>query len=366
MSEESTRILVVDDDPDIRELLADYIAKQGLSVTTVADGASMDRELAEGSYDLVLLDLMIPGEGGLSIAQRLKRTTQMPIIMLTALNDSVETVVGLELGADDYVSKPFNPRVLLARIRAVLRRPRTSFTEQAYDGARILIVDDDEDIRTLLSNYLTQQGFIVATATGGADMDRVLAEQDADLVLLDLRMPGEEGLHVAARLKQSHNLPIIIMTAVDEEIEQVVGLEIGADDYVGKPFEPRELLARIKAVLRRSASTESERPSPDGIYRFGAYTLDSRHIRLSKNDGSLVTLTSGEFELLTVLAQHPFQVLNRDQILELLPSEDSSRVDRSIDVRVTRLRSKIETDPSEPAFIRTVWGKGYMFCPEPY
>ena len=365
MIDESKRILVVDDDPDIRELLAEYITNQGLSVTAVGDGARMDDALSRHEYDLVILDLMMPGEDGLSIARRLKRTSNLPIIMLTALRDSVDTVVGLELGADDYVGKPFNPRVLLARIRAVLRRHESVGIQQSYDGSTVLVVDDDEEIRNLLAEYLSNQGFKVVTALDAREMDVQLSTHDVDLVLLDLRMPGEDGLHVATRLKQAGDLPIIIMTAIGDEVEQVVGLELGADDYINKPFEPRELLARVKAVLRRSVAENAEGLSDDGVFNFGEYCLDPRHIRLSKNDGSIVSLTSGEFELLHALVRHPFEVLDRDRIQELLYRDDRSGVDRSIDVRVTRLRGKIENDPSDPVFIRTIWGKGYMFCPYP-
>lgn len=364
MIDETKRILVVDDDPDIRELLAEYISNQGLSVTAVGDGARMDDALSQHHYDLVILDLMMPGEDGLSIARRLKRNTNLPIIMLTALRDSVDTVVGLELGADDYVGKPFNPRVLLARIRAVLRRHESVGIQQAHEDSTLLVVDDDEEIRNLLGEYLTNQGFKVVTALDAREMDAQLSSQDIDLVLLDLRMPGEDGLHVATRLKKAGDLPIIIMTAIGDDVEQVVGLELGADDYINKPFEPRELLARVKAVLRRSTEERVE-PLTDGVFNFGEYCLDPKRIRLSKSDGSIVALTSGEFELLHALVRHPFEVLDRDRIHDLLYRDDRPGVDRSIDVRVTRLRGKIETDPSDPVFIRTVWGKGYMFCPYP-
>lgn len=325
----------------------------------------MDHALSQHDYDLVILDLMMPGEDGLSIARRLKRSSDLPIIMLTALSDSVDTVVGLELGADDYVGKPFNPRVLLARIRAVLRRHESVGTHQSFDGSTLLVVDDDEEIRNLLATYLTNQGFNVVTSLDAKEMDLQLSMNKVDLVLLDLRMPGEDGLHVATRLKQTQDLPIIIMTAVGDEVEQVVGLELGADDYINKPFEPRELLARVKAVLRRSGDELITGLSEENVYPFGEFSLDPKHIRLSKSDGSVVSLTSGEFDLLHVLVRHPFEVLDRDRILGLLHQEDRSGVDRSIDVRITRLRGKVEIDPSDPVFIRTIWGKGYMFCPYP-
>ena len=362
MNDQSTQILVVDDDPDIRELLAEYISGQGIGVTAVEDGVAMDRALAKNTYDLVVLDLMMPGEDGLTIARRLKRTTSLPIIMLTALKDSVDTVVGLELGADDYIGKPFNPRVLLARIRALLRRPSSGNVEQIFENSTVLVVDDDEEICSLLAEYLTQQGFNLITAKDGKEMDDMLLQNDVDVILLDLRMPGEDGLHIASRLKQDASVPIIVMTAIGDDVEQVVSLELGADDYINKPFQPREMLARIKAVLRRTDSGYRLNTSGDGTYRFGEYTLDTHHFWLRKDDGSEVSLTSAEFELLSVLVQHPFQVLNRDRILDLLSVEERSNADRSIDVRVTRLRSKIEKDPSTPRYIRTIWGKGYMFC----
>lgn len=323
----------------------------------------MDEALHTHQYDLIVLDLMLPGEDGLSIAKRLKQVTTAPIIMLTALSDSIDRVVGLEVGADDYVAKPFSPRILLARIRSVLRRRNIPYKDQVHHVGKILVVDDDPNIRELLSDYLTKQGFDVVTVADGTELEVELSRTDFDLLILDLKIPGEDGQQLTSRLVRDHDLPFIMMTAMGDEIEQVVGLELGADDYIDKPINPRELLARIKAVLRRNVGTTTMR-SGDGIYRFGDFVFDATQMSLTRQDGEIIPLTSGEYELLNVLVRHPYRTLDRERILELLGDENKSGIDRSIDVRITRLRSKIESNPSHPMFIKTVWGKGYMFCPE--
>ena len=224
--------------------------------------------------------------------------------------------------------------------------------------ATLLVVDDDAEIRELIQAYLDKQGYHVICVEDGSAMDEALAASSVDLILLDLMLPGEDGLSIAKRLKQTRNTPIIMVSAQGEEVDRIVGLEIGADDYIGKPFNPRELLARIRAVMRRNAAPEVDRQ----VVEFGTFRLDLNAHRLTEGDRA-VPLTSGEFDLLSILVQHPNKVLDRDRIVELLSSGQRSPFDRSVDVRVTRLRSKIETDPSAPDYIRTVWGKGYMFCP---
>lgn len=229
----------------------------------------------------------------------------------------------------------------------------------------MLVVDDDPELRELTQAYLAQQGYQVATAADGQEMDRVLAQRDIDLVILDLMLPGEDGLSIAKRLKGEMGLPIIMVSAQGEDVDRIVGLEIGADDYIAKPFNPRELLARIRAVLRRvaAASESAGAGETSGSARFGEFELDLNAHRLSKQ-GQSVPLTSGEFDLLSILVKHPNRVLDRDRILDLLTGAERSPFDRSIDVRVTRLRSKIEKDPATPIYIKTIWGKGYMFCPD--
>jgi two-component system phosphate regulon response regulator OmpR len=227
---------------------------------------------------------------------------------------------------------------------------------------RLLVVDDDAELRELAHAYLTQQGFDVETVADGPGMDARLRDGAFDLLILDLMLPGEDGLSIAKRLKGRVDLPIIMVSAQGEDVDRIVGLEVGADDYIAKPFNPRELLARIRAVLRR-AHTQPAEDATAAVFRFGDFEMDTNAHRLSRN-GQLVGLTSGEFDLLAVLVKHPNKVLDRDRILDLLTGAERSPFDRSIDVRVTRLRSKIEPNPSSPIYIKTIWGKGYMFCPE--
>ena len=230
-------------------------------------------------------------------------------------------------------------------------------------ASTLLVVDDDVELRELTAEYLTQQGYRVVTAEDAKAMDSVLFEHSVDLVILDLMLPGEDGLSIAKRLKASSALPIIMVSAQGEDIDRIVGLEIGADDYLAKPFNPRELLARVRAVLRRGTGLADSNKGKATLFEFGDCKLDIKSHQFTRA-GELVPLTSGEFDLLSILVAHPNQVLNRDRILDLLTGAERSPFDRSIDVRVTRLRGKLEPDPAQPAFIKTVWGKGYMFCPD--
>lgn len=225
---------------------------------------------------------------------------------------------------------------------------------------RLLVVDDDPELRELITAYLEKQGYDIVAAEDGPAMDQTLARGGIDLVILDLMLPGEDGLSIAKRLKRETDLPIIIVSAQGEDVDRIVGLEVGADDYISKPFNPRELLARVRAVMRRF---KNPRLDTVPVVEFGNFRLDLNAHRLSR-DGETVSLTSGEFDLLAIFVRHPNKVLDRDRILDLLTGTERSPFDRSIDVRITRLRSKIEPDPASPAFIRTVWGKGYMFCPD--
>lgn len=232
------------------------------------------------------------------------------------------------------------------------------------ENAKLLVVDDDPEIRELTQAYLTRQGFEVDCVDSGEAMEAFLVGHTTDLIILDLMLPGEHGLSLARRLKSEGDIPIIIVSAQGDEIDRIVGLEVGADDYLPKPFNPRELLARVRAVLRRSQKGSSTGAADTNtLAQFGSFELDLSSHQLSKA-GTLIPLTSGEFDLLAILVQHPNKVLDRDRILDLLTGAERSPFDRSIDVRVTRLRGKIEPDASAPVFIRTIWGKGYMFCPE--
>ncbi len=233
---------------------------------------------------------------------------------------------------------------------------------------KILIVDDDKALRDLLKRYLSENGYTALAVNDGSEMNKLLEHTVPDLIILDLMLPGEDGLTLAKQIRNKGNTPIIILSARGEEVDRIVGLEVGADDYLPKPFNPRELLARIRSVLRRSVTMKQETVSganstADEIV-FGSYRMLSQSRQLFHNDEEL-TLTTGEFTLLEVFVNNPNRVLNRDSLLQLLKGYEYQPFDRSIDVRITRLRRKIEPDPSKPVYIRTVWGEGYIFTPNP-
>lgn len=230
------------------------------------------------------------------------------------------------------------------------------------DAKQILVVDDDAGLRDLLQQYLSAQGYQITTVADGKAMDAHLADHPVDLVILDLMLPGEDGLTLARKLRMQGDLPIIMLSAHGEDVDRIVGLEVGADDYLAKPFNPRELLARIRALLRRSNNShDTADSSPPSNYRFGDFMLDIDTHDLHRS-GINVPLTAGEFNLLRIFIEHPNRVLSRDSIMDMLKGYERSPFDRSIDVRVTRLRRKIEDDPNAPLYIRTVWGEGYLFA----
>jgi two-component system OmpR family response regulator len=228
----------------------------------------------------------------------------------------------------------------------------------------VLALDDDASIRELVVEYLTGNELRVSAVASGRELDRVLAGEPVDLVVLDLRLPGEDGLQIARRLRESHpTLPILMLTGLAEEADRVMGLELGADDYLTKPFSPRELLARIRALLRRAKAqaTVADAIAKVRAYRFGSWELNVGLRRLRSSEGQSVELTNGEFSLLTAFLSAPQRVLTRDQLLELSRLHNAEVYDRSIDVQILRLRRKIEPDPAHPSYIVTERGAGYVF-----
>lgn len=234
----------------------------------------------------------------------------------------------------------------------------------ACPAPRVLIVDDDPDLCDLLSEYLAANGLTVAAAGDGAAMRQAMARQMPDVVVLDLMLPGEDGLSLARELRARSEVGILMLSARGEEMDRVIGLEVGADDYVAKPFSPRELLARVRALLRRTraATTAATPVAIPERYCFGPFALDIAAHRLL-HDGLEVHITTAEFELLRVFVERPNRVLNRDDIIDLLKGYDRDPFDRTVDIRVTRLRRRIEANPSHPTYIRTVRGEGYLFTP---
>ena len=225
----------------------------------------------------------------------------------------------------------------------------------------ILVVDDDREIRDLTVRYLRRHGLRATGASDGRQMDTELAGGQFDLVVLDVMMPGEDGLSICRRLQTTGNLPIVMLTALGEETERIVGLELGADDYLPKPFNPRELLARIKAVLRRNR-TEEQYERAAAVLTFSGWTIDLARRTIRNPEGTLITLTAGEFDLLAALATRAGRVLSRDQLLDLTRGREATPFDRSIDVLMSRLRRKMEADPKNPEFIKTVRSGGYVFA----
>jgi two-component system OmpR family response regulator len=227
----------------------------------------------------------------------------------------------------------------------------------------ILIVDDDREIRDLLSRFLAKHGFRVSAAKDAREARRILADARIDLCIFDIMMPGEDGLSLCRELRANSALPVILLTAMGEETDRIVGLEIGADDYLPKPFNPRELLARIKAVLRRTGAPAAPRDEKNETLQFAGWSLDTARRRLTAPGGGPVELSTGEYDLLLAFLRHPQRVLNRDQLLDLARGRAAIPFDRSIDVQVMRLRRKIEVDPKTPQIIATVRGGGYQFTP---
>jgi two-component system OmpR family response regulator len=229
----------------------------------------------------------------------------------------------------------------------------------------ILIVDDARDIREPLAAYLGKNGFRTSRAEDAAAARRILSAYGIDLVVLDVMMPGEDGLSLCRHIRANSEVPVILLTAMSDDTDRIVGLEMGADDYLVKPFNPRELVARIKAVLRRSAGGAPKVRAPDsGAYAFGPWVLKTGERELVGEDGVAVPLSTGEYNLLLALVTRPRQVLTRDQLLDLAQGRDMGAFDRSIDNQISRLRKKVEPNPREPKFIKTVWGGGYTLAAE--
>jgi DNA-binding response OmpR family regulator len=235
------------------------------------------------------------------------------------------------------------------------------------DAVRVIVVDDEPDLCEMIAKYLGKYGFIVDAVGNGRELDAHLADDLPDLLILDVNMPGEDGFAIARRVRARSTVPILMLTAAGDTIDRVVGLELGADDYVTKPFDLRELRARIQAVLRRTGRARAARPqqvpNPTARVRFGDLLLDLDEHRLLQPDGTELQITAMEFDLLAAFARNPNRVLSREKLLDLAHGHDSEPFDRSIDVRITRIRRKVERDPEKPQVIKTIRGAGYMFVP---
>jgi two-component system, OmpR family, response regulator len=245
------------------------------------------------------------------------------------------------------------------------RAPSLPYKVAMEQAPHILFVEDDADIRTLVADFLAQNGYRMSVARDGRELDRTLEVSRIDLVILDIMLPKEDGLSLCRRIRATSDVPIIMLTARGSEIDRVVGLEMGADDYLTKPFSTHELLARIRALLRRANMARAPREQrPASSLSFSGWKLDLTARRLQSADGAAVPLTTGEFELLVAFCEHPRRVLTREQLLDLTRGRAAALFDRSIDIQVSRLRRKIEEKPTEPVLIQTVRAGGYIFAAE--
>lgn len=233
------------------------------------------------------------------------------------------------------------------------------------DNVKILVVDDDARLRSLLERYLSEQGFLVRSVANSEQMHRLLTRENFHLMVLDLMLPGENGLSICKRLREANNhLPILMLTAKGDEEDRILGLDVGADDYLPKPFNPRELLARIKAILRRQVNEAPGAPSAEeSIVEFGEFRLNLGTREMFRGDES-IPLTSGEFAVLKVLVANPREPMSRDKLMNMARGREYSAMERSIDVQISRLRRMLEIDPAKPRYIQTVWGLGYVFVPD--
>ena len=228
----------------------------------------------------------------------------------------------------------------------------------------VLLVDDERTLREPLVDYLVGQGFVLLEAESAAAARSILREKTADIALVDIMMPGEDGLSLTRHLIEAQNLPTILLTAMGEATDRIVGLEIGADDYVTKPFEPRELVARIRSVLRRAGRNHADQEDDDAAYRFEGWQLDPLKQRLTDPEGSVIPISTAEFRMLRAFLDHPRAVLDRDRLLDMVQGREAHLFDRAVDNQVSRLRRKIEEDSKQPHFIQTVRGGGYRFAAE--
>jgi two-component system phosphate regulon response regulator OmpR len=224
----------------------------------------------------------------------------------------------------------------------------------------VLLIDDDSRLRALVEEHLTEFGLKVVSLPDGRKMSETLKTHQIDIVILDLGLPFEDGLSLCRKIRADNNVPILILTARGDEVDRVLGREMGADDYLAKPFSPRELIARIKAILRRARISAAPAPSPVASVDFGPFRFDFQHQKLLRG-GEIVAITSGEAKLLGILVQHAGQALSRQQIMVLSRGRSYGPYDRTIDVQISKLRKTIETDPAEPRYIQTIWGEGYVF-----
>ncbi len=360
----SGRVLVIDDEPDIAALLADRLGRDGFTVSTATSGRRALDLAARQPFDAAVTDLRMPDMDGAALAEALAARRPGPA---RAHPRGDRRRAGRRPRRPARRRRPAGVRKAARPRRAQPRtRPphrRGSGERDVSPAARLIVVDDEAGLRALLEDYLGMQGFAVRTADSVASLEAALADAPAELILLDVNMPGEDGLAALARLRAAGlETAVILLTAQDAPDSRITGLLRGADDYVVKPFEPRELLARIRAVLRRMPPPAAA--APRELVSFGDFRLDLAARRLTDAHGAEIDISAMEHDLLAVFARHPRQTLSRERLAELAHGRRLEPGDRSVDIRMRRLRQKIERDPSAPRVLRTVHGEGYRFDPD--
>src|SRR5690554_2454470 len=331
MTDAKASILVVDDDAAIRELLQEHLSRVGYEIRTAADGDQMRQLLGERPADLIVLDVMLPGDDGFTLCRQIREHSQVPIIMLTASSDETDRVVGLEIGADDYLDRK-STRLNSSHVRI-------SYAVFCSGAHR-----DLHSFPTRRSSDLMRQ---------------LLGERPADLIVLDVMLPGDDGFTLCRQIREHSQVPIIMLTASSDETDRVVGLEIGADDYLAKPFSARELQARVKALLRRARFARADNPR---FVLFDSWRLDTLAHELIDEDGEATALSGADFALLQLFLTHPNQVLDRDTISGVTRGRESMPLDRVVDVAVSRLRQRLGDQGRNPRLIKTVRGAGYLLA----
>ena len=336
-------LLVVDDEPELRSLLGEYFGRHAYTVRCAADAAQARTMIADSAPHLAILDVNMPGENGLSLARWLREAHPgTAIVMLTTAGESVDRIVGLELGADDYVPKPFEMRELLARVRAVLRRAETTAAAAAAP----------------LTTYFARFGCTLESAVRPSEGLAKLRAGTYDAAILDVMLPEMDGFELCREIRKESDIPIVMLTARGEVMDRVVGLELGADDYVPKPFEPRELVARVQTILRRQRSAAPQAVANGTQHRvFDGLAIDLDRRQVLRH-GERVELTGTEFELLALLAAEPGKVFSRDDILNRLRGHEAELYTRAVDIVVSRLRKKLE--PLD--CIKTLRNAGYALA----
>ena len=369
-------ILVCDDDKDIVEAIEIYLTQEGYHILKAYDGQEALDILNSETVDLLIIDVMMPRLDGIRATVKIRESNPLPIIILSAKSEDTDKILGLNIGADDYITKPFNPLELIARVKSQLRRytqlgsAAPAASEHIYTTGGLTVNDDKKEVlvdgeavRMTPIEYnilllLMKNPGRVFSYDGQEALD-ILNSETVDLLIIDVMMPRLDGIRATVKIRESNPLPIIILSAKSEDTDKILGLNIGADDYITKPFNPLELIARVKSQLRRYTQLGSAAPAAsEHIYTTGGLTVndDKKEVLV---DGEAVRMTPIEYNILLLLMKNPGRVFSTTQIYESIWNEDALAADNTVAVHVRHIREKIEINPRDPRYLKVVWGLGY-------